>query len=354
MSDTGGAVGRLQRWFLPASIALLVLAGAVVPLPAFIEQPGVAAGIAGCVAIDERPDAAVNGDYLFTTVSQRNATVFELVLAGVREDQRVVTRDDLLGGVRRDRYLQRQRQVFIDSTDRAIVVALTAAGLPVEVRGGGVDVVEVLDGTPADGVLQPGDVITAVDGTQVRTDDELIAAITAERPLELRVRRDGTDQVEVVTPRLEELDDARRPMIGVRITTHQPRVRTPLAVDVASGRVGGPSAGLMIGLAVFDLVADDDLARGRRIAGTGTLALDGRVGAIANIELKVPAAAREGADVFIAPAGQAAVARDAVPAGSDLTVLGVGTFDEARAALAVGDAADGTVTAQPCRYLPDA
>jgi PDZ domain-containing protein len=132
---------------------------------------------------------------------------------------------------------------------------------------------------------------------------------------------------------LRTVDGERRPVIGVRITTHRPHVELPLSVDVASGRVGGASAGLMISLAVYDLVDDVDLAAGRRIAGTGTLAIDGRVGPIDNIALKVPAAVREGAQVFIAPARQARAARAAVPAGSDLAVIGVDTFDDARTAL---------------------
>lgn len=346
--------GWLRRAFLPASIALLLVAGAAVPLPAFIERPGIAAGIPACVAITERPEAAVNGDYLFTTVAQRTATVFELVLAGLREDQRVVMRDDLLRGTRRDRYLRRQRQVFIDSTDRALVVALAAAGLPAEVDGRGVDIVEVVDGAPADGVLRAGDVIVAVDGQRIGTDADLIAAVTDSRPLELRVQRDGTEVTEVVTPQVQQIDDERRPMIGVRISTREPQLQIPLGIDVASGRVGGPSAGLMIALSVLDLVDDGDLARGRRIAGTGTLALDGSVGVIDGIELKVPAAVGEGADVFLAPASQAEAARSAVPDGSGLTVLGVETFDDAVAALARGGGAAQPATSQPCRYQPDA
>jgi PDZ domain-containing protein len=197
-------------------------------------------------------------------------------------------------------------------------------------------------------------VITAVDGRRVGTDSDLIAAIADERPLQLRVRREGVEVTAVVTPQLREVDDERRPMLGVRITTHQPRLQIPLGIDVTSGRVGGPSAGLMIALAVFDLVDGGDLAGGRRIAGTGTLALDGTVGTISGIELKVPAAAGAGADVFVAPAAQVAAARDAVPSGSNLAVLGVETFDDAVAVLTGGDTAADVAAAQPCRYQPDA
>ena len=349
---------RLRRGFLPVSIILLICAASVVPLPAFIELPGSVVGIPACVMIDERPDLRVDGDFLFTTLAQRDATLFGLVLAALRDDQRVIGKRDLLGGTRRDRYLERQRQVFIDATDQAVVVALQAAGLPVEVSGSGADVVEVIDDTPADGILRAGDVITAVDGAPVRTDVDLIEALDGTAPLDVRVRRGGDEVVEELAPALRKVDGEERPVIGVRITTHAPQLRLPFEVDVASGQVGGPSAGLMTGLAVFDLVDGGDLARGRRIAGTGTLALDGAVGTIDGIDLKVAAAAREGADVFIAPAAQASAARTAVPPGSAMAVVGVDTFDDARTVLGAGaevaTRADDRSRRRSCRFAPDA
>lgn len=358
-SGTGDGTPRwLRRAFLALSIALLIIAGSVVPLPAYIEMPGSAAGISDCVVIEGRPDARVDGDFMLTTVAQRDATVFGLVIAAVRGDQDVVSKGDLLGGIRRDRYLERQRQVFINSTDRAIVVALRAAGLTVEVTGSGVDVVDVIADTPADGVLRPGDVIVAVDGRPVTTDTELVEAIDGTAPLDLRVERDGTEVVEEVAPAVQEIDGERRPVIGVRIMTHAPQLHLPFDIDIASGQIGGPSAGLMTGLAVFDLVDGDDLAGGRRIAGTGTLGLDGTIGTIDGIELKVAAAAREGADVFIAPVAQAPVARAALPPGSPMAVVGVDTFDGARAEL--GEAGkvpardDHVGPRRTCRLAPDA
>lgn len=346
------AWAAIRRAFIPVTACLLILAGALVPLPAYIEQPGSAAGIPACVSIADRPRARVNGDFMFTTVTQRDATVFGLLLAAVSDEQKVVTPRDLLGGVRRDRYLQAQRQVFLNATERAIVVAFDAAGLPVTIRGTGAAVADVLPGTPADGVLRAGDIIVGVNGERVPTDDALVEAIDGTAALRLSVRRDGTTVTRTVRPEVREVDGESRPVIGVRITTQDPRIELPLAISVASGDVGGPSAGLMLALAIYDLVDPVDLAAGRRIAGTGTLADDGTVGPIDNIELKVAVALREGAEVFVAPAGQVDAARSAVPAGSGLTVVGASTFEEARTALrrSAGGAAGTAMADQQCVF----
>lgn len=347
----------LRRGFIPAATGVLILAGAVVPLPAYVERPGTAAGIPACVTIDGRA-VPVNGDFMFTTVAQREATVFGLVLAGLQDDQEVVPRRDILGDVRSDEYFERQRQVFLNSTERAAVVALEAAGLSVEYHGTGVAVVEVLADTPAEDVLRAGDVVTEINGAPVLTDEALISAINGTQPLRVSFERDGEQLTRTVQPEIRDVDGQRRPVIGVRIATHEPEVELPVSIDVASGHVGGPSAGLMLALAIYDMVDDVDLAAGRRIAGTGTLAADGTVGSIDNIDLKVPAAIAQGAQVFVAPAMQAEAARAAVPDGSALTVVGVDTFDDARTVLQRTVAGDSTPRAtgagRPCQFRPAA
>lgn len=346
----------LRRGFVPAATAVLVLAGAVVPLPAYVERPGSASGIPACVTIDgDAPD--VNGDFMFTTVAQREATVFSLALAVARDDAEVVPRRALLGGVRSDEYFARQRQVFLNTTEVATLVAVQAAGLPVELRGSGAAVVDVMPGTPAEGVLRTGDVITAVDGAPVPTDDALIDAIDTTEPLRLTLERDGRNVQRSLRPEVREVDGERRPVVGVRISTHEPRVDLPVSVEVSSGDVGGPSAGLMLALAIYDMVADVDLAAGRRIAGTGTLTAGGTVGRVDNIDLKIPAALRAGAEVFVAPAGQVEEARGAVPDGSGLEVIGVETFDDARTLLGrrrAGATAVAAAEPAPCEFGPAA
>ena len=99
-------------------------------------------------------------------------------------------------------------------------------------------------------------------------------------------------------------------------------------------------------LTVYDELSPTDVASGRTIAGTGTLAIDGTVGEIGGIEAKARAAQAAGADLFLAPAGQAADARRVL--GDAMPVIGVTTFDDALQALAAaavtagrGSAVDG-------------
>jgi PDZ domain-containing protein len=83
-------------------------------------------------------------------------------------------------------------------------------------------------------------------------------------------------------------------------------------------QIGGPSAGMMFALGIMDKVGSVDLTHGQFIAGTGTIDASGAVGAIGGIQLKMIAARRAGATVFLAPAGNCADVRGDIPKGLDV------------------------------------
>jgi len=89
---------------------------------------------------------------------------------------------------------------------------------------------------------------------------------------------------------------------------------------------GGPSAGLMFTLGVYDVVTSQDLTGGRKIAGTGTIDLEGNVGRIGGVQQKVVAAERAGAGYFLSPAENYP---DALAMATRITVIEVTTAQDA-------------------------
>ena len=102
-------------------------------------------------------------------------------------------------------------------------------------------------------------------------------------------------------------------------------------MEIDLGSVGGPSAGLAFALDIVEELRGG-VDRGRRIAATGQIELDGSVTPVGAIKQKVIGARRAGADVFLVPAGDnAAVARRHA---GDLRVIAVESFGQALRALA--------------------
>jgi PDZ domain-containing protein len=336
MSGRGWAV--LRAVFLPASVAILAMAAMVVPLPVYVETPGTPLSLQTAVAVEELAVGDVRGDYLLTTVNLRSGTMIRL-LTSLADGETVLMPVAAIVPPGEDRaaYFERQREVFRSSAELAAAVGLAAAGVdvdPTAITGEGVLVGRVLPGSPAEGRLRPGDLITAVDEHEIRVGDDLREALSRSGDaVDLRVVRDDAPLTQTVRP--TDIDTPSGPIrgIGVEIQTANPRVDLPVGVAVDGGSIGGPSAGLMVALTVFDKVSAEDLAAGRVIAGTGTITGRGEVGAIGGVGPKVVAAHREGADIFMTPMGQLDAARAAVPEGSDLEVVGVATFDEALASL---------------------
>lgn len=329
------ALARIVRVAWPATlVAVIVTAVFTLPLPFYVESPGSALDIATALDLDvDQPP--LDGTYLLLSVRLSEGTPYLYVRSVLDEHVTRLPRELVVPpDVDDDAYFDSQREVFTDASAVAAAVGLRAAGYDVPLDGEGAAVVGVLPDSPADGALEAGDVVVALDGAEVRTVEDLIAGLNevdAPTRRELRVERDGRTLQVRVEPAV--LDDGTR-QLGVQATTAGLQPELPLDVEVDGGRVGGPSGGLLLALAVYDRVEPLDLADGRRIAGTGTISVDGRVGRIGGIDAKAVTASAAGAEVFLAPASQAEEARAALPADSALEVVGVETFEEARAALA--------------------
>lgn len=67
------------------------------------------------------------------------------------------------------------------------------------------------------------------------------------------------------------------------------------------GNTLGPSGGLLQTLSVYCQLSGIDLTGGRKIAGTGTISVGGKVGAIGGIRQKIITAIRNEVDIFICP-----------------------------------------------------
>lgn len=196
----------------------------------------------------------------------------------------------------------------------------------------------VVDDTPSQGVLEVDDEILTADGARIDTVQDLrdaLAAAGVGTPVELGIRRDGAERTVSVTP---AAGDDGAPVIGVYAAS---RYDFPLDVTIQLQNVGGPSAGMMFALGIYDKLTPGELTDGEHIAGTGTIAGDGTVGAIGGIVQKMYGAQNAGADWFLAPVSNCGEVVGRIPGG--LEVFAVATLDEAIAtveAIADGDTAD--------------
>ncbi|HYY44073.1 MAG TPA: PDZ domain-containing protein [Actinomycetota bacterium] len=327
----GGVPWRgLRRLLAIGLAAVIVVAAFTVPIPMFAEfLPGPARNVEGLVSIDGAPTYSSEGGLYFTTVTvSLNVTFAEWVRSHFDSHSTVIMKRDLTGGLSLKELQRQERQQMRMSKRRAEEVALSQLGFGAP-HGDGARVVDVLDGYPAARRLRRGDVIVKVDGAPVETSCDVgreVSRASIEQTLSMIVRRKERTKTVVVRTVRNPLDDSSA-FIGVRMQDVNYRYHPGVRVTIETGEVGGPSAGLMFALAIYDKLTPSDLTHGLRIAGTGSIECDGDVGAIGGVEEKVAGAAQQGASVFLAPAENYSDAKSAAPDG--IEVVKVDSFKDA-------------------------
>lgn len=220
------------------------------------------------------------------------------------------------------------RREMTESQHNAVTAALCELGTPVTAE---VVIDELTEDSPAGAAgIKKDDVVTAIDGQAVDSVCTLRRLMLAHKPGEtVRVayRRgaDRTDTTVTVKTRRGEAGPDGAPLMGVGLVERDQH--PPFPVTIALNDVGGPSAGLMFALGIYDRLTPGDLTGGLVLTGTGSIDTEGNVGAIGGIQQKLVAAREYGAKFFLTPDGNYAEASRATPDG--LTLVRVRTLHDA-------------------------
>lgn len=285
------------------------------------------------------------GELFFLTVSLKEVNVIEYLGALLDRQVDLSPRENVRPvGVSQEDLRAQNLALMQESQDSAKFVALTQLGYEVTLIGSGAQVQGIIEGSAADGVLLEGDLITAVNGEAVAFVDEAVASIGGRVPGEevlLTIRRISGEENEAEVLEIpivlgpfratdedgNEINDPDRGMVGVLLTSGPTETVFPVDIVIDSQNIGGPSAGLMFTLEIMNQLTEDDLTKGRAIAGTGTINRDGVVGAIGGVKQKVYGAIDAGAEFVLVPAGNYPDALEA--AGDDITVVEIATIADA-------------------------
>jgi PDZ domain-containing protein len=326
-------------WLVAAFVGIMIAAlMGLVHVPYAVLSPGPITNTLGngpegkpLITVDGKATYPTTGALDFTTVAvlggpNSPVNAWDWVRGHLDSARTVVPAEDLFPkGVTSTQVDHDNAAEMADSQQEAIAVALRGLGQTVpEV----VTISALTKDSPASGVLRPGDKVVAIDGKAVTASAAVIAAVRAHKPGErvtITVRRDGKEQV---LPIKTVADPKGRAVVGVFL---QAAFVFQTKVSINAGNVGGPSAGMMFSLAIYDKLTPGPLTGGVNIAGTGTIDSAGTVGPIGGIQQKLAGAKKGGAAWFLAPAANCNEVAGNIPDG--LQVVKVATFTQARDAV---------------------
>ena len=375
---------RTARWAVPLAVLgglllLAPLAAAITPAKWFVDKercadvddsgvcvetvvepaefalvPANAEPVAPLLSVAGADEFDSSKDIYFVTIREPRITILDWMAVRVNPAARLRSNFDKYGGEPEGSLRERGQRQMSGAKEWAVFVALTRAGYePTFVPGPAIvdyvlcitpndDGTECLEYPPSRDLIEPNDVIVEADGTEITALPDLSEVIGQREPgdeIELVIERGG-EEITGTVQLIAAPDEPDRAIIGfMPIDTTTLALPEGVEVEFDTGNIGGPSAGLAFTLSLLDRLTEGDLTGGQRVAVTGTINVDGTVGAIGGLSSKASAVAQVGVRYFLVPASQAAEGSDSIEAariaaGPDVTIIPVATLEEALEVLA--------------------
>ena len=275
-----------------------------------------------------------DGSLYQLTVRRDEANVLIYIWSLVNDSYDLYPREVILpDGVTPKELSEISIQNMRTSENVAIAVALKNVGYEISSKGDGVAVVGILDDSPVKDKLKKGDLLNSINNKNISSATEFISTLrtySIGETVSIGLLReiDGNKKtLTIETTLIEHVEYEGEPMVGFLATTVNERFDFPFEIDIKTGNVGGPSAGLMMALNVYNNLIPEDLTNSMIVAGTGTIEIDGSVGPVGGIKQKVIAAKKAGAELILVPVANFDEAK--IFETEETAVVAVDSFSEA-------------------------
>ncbi|MFY4773756.1 SepM family pheromone-processing serine protease [Metabacillus sp. RGM 3146] len=288
----------LQAFLIGIILAMIL---SYIKLPFYILKPGSATPLEPIIKVDK--GSASKGSFSLTTVSFGRASIVSYLLAKFNSYDEMIPVDRVKQPDESDNdYLERQVQMMKSSQDSAVVIAYKKAEKKVTETFDGVYVTFTEKNMPGSKVFKKDDKLVKVNEIKLTSAEQFQNYISSKKAgdrVNITYEREGEklNSIMKLSPFKEEPERAG---IGISLMNKR-KVTVSPNVSLNTENIGGPSAGLMMSLEIYDQLKPEDLTKGYKIAGTGTISETGEIGPIGGIAQKIVAADKAGVKIFFAP-----------------------------------------------------
>lgn len=227
----------------------------------------------------------------------------------------------------------RDKMYLSDANQSAIYVAYTKAGKEFNIIKHNYFVYFVDERANSD--IMVGDELLGVDdltGVDLDKFREYVNTKEVGDEITIKLKRDDKE-IEVVTTIFEEEKVKYAGLAFFDIIDYETDPKITLKFKDSET---GPSGGFTLALAIYNKLTSEDITKGKKIVGTGTIDMDGNIGEIGGVKYKLMGAVNKKADIFIVPNGSnyEECIKLQKEKKYDIKIIGVDTFDEALEELA--------------------
>ncbi len=304
-------------------ILILVIVGIIAnyPLPYYIEAPGGTIDITNRIDIDGGYVSKGSLNLLYVTEYRGNVMTYlmGLVLPSFdieKQEERQISNESA-----QDIYI-RNRVMLENSIDNATILAYRHANKTVNITGYN----NVILANYNDNDLKIGDNIISIDDVKVSNLIDIKNELDkkeANQTITISVMRDNKEHSFKV-----KLDDEKK--LGIIVQTDYEYELDPEINIKFKTSESGSSGGLMLALSIYNAITSEDITHGFKVAGTGTIDIEGNVGEIGGIKYKIMGAVRNKMDlVFVPTANYDEAIKVKKEHNYDIDIIKVNTFEEA-------------------------
>lgn len=304
---------------------ILIIAGFIFyfPLPYYIDAPG------GLIDVSERLDVEdgypINGSLNLAYISEFKANIPTLIYAYFNKDWEIVKKEDVVASnetIEENDY--RNHLLLEEANQNAVMVAFDKADVNYEIKNRTVNIIYVYE--EADTDLKISDQIIEVNGVKVSSKEEVLNEINKSDSIQFKVINNGIEYERYANK--VDIDGSK--LIGIMVCETKEVIPSKEVNINFKKSESGPSGGFMMALSIYDILTKEDLTKGLKIVGTGTIDELGNVGVIGGVEHKIKAAVKENADIFFVPTGNYEEAKTTVLENNlDIKLIEVKHIDDA-------------------------
>lgn len=301
-------------------IMLLFIFVVNIELPYYIEAPGGTINLTKRISNDyNKKDGSLNMLY----VTQYRGNVVTLLLGKILNSWDIyeIKNQQISNETSHEIYL-RNKVMLDNSIQNATFVAYEEAGKEITIKG----YKNIVIATTKDNGIEIGDVLISVDNQKVTDINDLKSYINTKEPgekINLLIERNNKQKNIAIT-----LEDDK--IIGIAtITNYEYQLPNELNINFRNGE-GGSSGGLILTLGIYSEITGIDILKGRNIAGTGTIDIEGNVGEIDGVKYKIAGAVKDKMDiVLVSPYNYQEAKKVIAENNYDIELVEVSTFKEA-------------------------
>lgn len=294
--------------------------------PYYIDAPGGLMNVSDKIEIKDSHDSS--GSFNLAYVSELKATIPTLLIAWLNPSWDILKEEEVLYDNETIKELTIRDQLLLkEALGNATIVGYEKAKKKVEKISEKVYVSYITE--EAITTLKVGDQILKVENESIKNKEHLSNVLTDNSLKEISITVFHNGKEEMRTATIQEIDGKK--MIGI-ILTQVSEVKTDPEIEFHFKKnESGPSGGLMTALSIYNMLTEEDLTKGHKIVGTGTIDIDGTVGSIGGVKYKLAGAMKKKAEIFFVPDGEnyEEAIRIKKKQHYDITIIPVKHFDDA-------------------------